>query len=124
MGRCFHAHVHRHGDTHCADRERAMPHKTPRKETGSPPQHKSRTHPLRAQEFAKEHNKRLSWCYAVDVPLHAGDRKLADDALVQKVQGWLSMHDEKTNHLASVFPLVDDLPVRLTDSIDRDLRTI
>ena len=75
---------------------------------------------LRAQEFAKEHNKRLSWCYAVDVPLHAGDRELAEDALLRKLQGWLSMHDQKTNHLASVFPLVEDLPVRLTDSIDRD----
>ena len=123
-----------------------MQHKAPRKETSVCPRHNSRVrspelqeHPfteapalysfnvpkylnilLRAQEFAKEHNKKLSWCYAKDVPLHAGDRELAVDVLMRKLQVWLSMHDQKTEHLSSVFPLVDDLPVRLTDSIDRD----
>ena len=39
---------------------------------------------LRAREFAKQQNLELYWCYARDVPLHAGDKELKREALEQK----------------------------------------
>jgi len=40
---------------------------------------------VRAREYAKQHNKQLSWCYARDVPLHPGDRDLSSEKLNQKI---------------------------------------
>ncbi len=75
---------------------------------------------LRAREFAKQQNFELYWCYARDVPLHAGDRELNRQALEQKLYSWLRRHDQQTGHLPSIIPLVKDLPVRLTESVDRE----
>ena len=75
---------------------------------------------LRAKEYAKQHNKQLSWCHARDVPLHPNDRDLPTEALTQKLQAWLRRHDQDTSNLTSMLPLVKGLPVRLTDSVDRE----
>ena len=77
---------------------------------------------LRAREFARKSNSQLLWCHAVDIPMHPGDRDLPEAALRSKLAAWLSRHDQETSHLTSIFPLVKDLPVRITDSIDRDLQ--
>ena len=77
---------------------------------------------LRAREFARKRNSQLLWCHAVDIPLHPGDRDLPEATLRSKFAGWLSRHDQETSHLTSIFPLVKNLPVRITDSIDRDLQ--
>ena len=75
---------------------------------------------LRAREFAKQQNLELYWCYARDVPLHQGDRELKRDALELKLYAWLRRHDQQTGHLPSILPLVKGLPVRLTESVDRE----
>ena len=78
---------------------------------------------LRAREFGKSQNLQVTWTYAKDVPLHRDDRELSTEALHRKLLMWLERHDQDTNHLASVLPLIVGLPIRLTDRIDnrRDL---
>jgi len=74
---------------------------------------------LRAREYAKQQNKQLSWCYAKDVPLHPGDLELSGEKLDQKRSSWLNRHEQDTSQLTSLLPLARDMPVRLTDTIDR-----
>ena len=74
---------------------------------------------LRAREFAKTHQRRLSWTIARDVPLYHEDRTLPADQLREKLCRWLMIHDQRTAHITSILPLVEGLPVRLTESIDR-----
>lgn len=76
---------------------------------------------MRARQFARANGLRLFWTYARDVPLHRDDRDLPADQLHEKRCRWLGRHDQDTCHLASQVPLAKGLPVRLTDSIDRDL---
>ena len=75
---------------------------------------------LRAREFAKQHGKQLAWCHAIDVPLHPEDRELDKEALDRKLAGWLQRHDQETSNLPSLIPLAVGMPIRLTDSVDRD----
>ena len=74
---------------------------------------------LRAREYAKQHDKQLSWCYAKDIPLHPADRELSADMLNQKRARWLGRHDQDTCHLTSILALAVGMPVRLTDTVDR-----
>ena len=75
---------------------------------------------LRAREFAKQKNVQLTWCYAKDVPLHPGDRELKSEALQEKLFSWLRRHDQGTCHLPSMLALAVGMPVRLTESVDRE----
>ena len=36
---------------------------------------------LRAREYAKQKNVQLTWCYARDVPMHAGEKHIACEML-------------------------------------------
>ena len=74
----------------------------------------------RARVFAREHNAALHWCYAQDVPLHCDDRDLPIEQLNEKRRRYLGYHDQQTCHVASLVPLVKDLPVKLTDAINRE----
>ena len=77
---------------------------------------------LRAREWAKANNQQLSWCTARDVPLLREDRELPEDKLKAKLRGWLERHDQKTAHITSLTPLARGMPVRLTDTVDRELK--
>ena len=72
---------------------------------------------IRAREFGKSHHRQITWFYARDVPLHRDDRDLSAEALMNKLKSWLHRHDQETGHIASIFPLVTNLPVRLTDKV-------
>ena len=74
----------------------------------------------RARQFARVNRLRLRWCFAKDVPLHREDRELTPEQLDEKRRNWLTFHDQQTSHLASQVPLVQGLPVRLTDAVDRE----
>jgi hypothetical protein len=76
---------------------------------------------LRARQFARTNNLTLSWCYARDIPLHREDRDLLPEQLDEKRCKWLEQHDQNTGHIASQTPLAQNLPIRLTDAVDRDL---
>ena len=56
---------------------------------------------------------------AQDVPLYNGDRDLPKEQLQHKRYKWLCEHDQRTEHLTSMLPLVVGLPMRLTDTVDR-----
>ncbi len=74
---------------------------------------------LRAAVFARARGRRLHWCVARDIPLHRDDRDLPAKDLDAKRQRWLLRHDQQTMHIASSVPLVQGLPVRSTDCVDR-----
>ena len=75
---------------------------------------------LRAREYAKQNNVQLTWCYARDVPLHPGDRELRKEALDAKLYSWLRKHDQQTSHIPSLYALAKGMPIRLTESVDRE----
>ena len=59
----------------------------------------------------------MTWFYARDIPLHRDDRELSAAALDNKRESWLQRHDQDTAHIASLFPLITGLPVRLTERV-------
>ena len=75
---------------------------------------------LRAREFAKQKNVQLTWCYARDEPLHPEDRDLPQEKLDAQLFSWLRRHDQETSHLPSVYALAVNMPIRLTENVDRD----
>ena len=77
---------------------------------------------LRAREYAKKKEYQLSWCVARDVPLCRHDRDLDEEQLHTKRCIWLGRHDQDTAHLTSLLPLVQGLPLRLTETVNRKLR--
>jgi hypothetical protein len=73
---------------------------------------------LRAIAFAKNGNKQLLWVTAHDA--------LVDKALVgnsareeARKEHWLEFHDRFTGNIPGLLPLVLDLPIRFTDTIDK-----
>ena len=74
---------------------------------------------LRAREYAKLNQKELAWVQAKDVPKFQEDRALAPDELRKKLAGWLERQDQETSNIMGLLPLVEGLPVRLTQTIDR-----
>ena len=79
----------------------------------------------RARAFAAAAGHPIVWTLAQDIPLFRDDRDLAEknpEALQNKRIGWLKRHDQDTQHLSSILPLVPGMPVRLTESIDRPHR--
>ena len=75
---------------------------------------------LRSREYAKQTRQCLCWSFAHDVPLFSDDRELPERDLHKKRCNWLQRHDQDTCHLTSMLPLVKNLPVRLTDTINRN----
>ena len=72
----------------------------------------------RAQRYANEHNLAVTYVSAKDTPSHDAIREkpgIAADKLA-----WLQRHDRETGDLYGVFPLIQGMPVALTDHIDRN----
>ena len=69
---------------------------------------------LRAREFAKQDTVQLSWCYAIDFPLHPGDRDLNQEALEAKLFSWLRRHDQQMSHLSCIIPLAVAMSLELS----------
>ena len=46
--------------------------------------------------------------------------KLPKEALAAKLFSWLHRHDQQTCHLPSITPLAVGMPIRLTESVDRE----
>ena len=76
---------------------------------------------LRARLFAKTHRTQIAWTYALDTPQHPSDLELSEDRLEFKRKQWLGRHDQDTANLTSLLPLAVGMPVRLTDTLDRNL---
>ena len=77
---------------------------------------------LRACEYAKQRRLCVNWVVAHDKPLHQDDQALSADALDKKRKRWLGYHDQKTSGIMGLFPLIQGLPIRLSDTVNRDLK--
>ena len=77
---------------------------------------------LRACEFARQRSRCVHWVVAHDKPLHRDDQALSPDALDKKRKRWLGYHDQKTSGIMGLFPLIQGLPIRLSDTVDRGLK--
>ena len=68
----------------------------------------------RAQLFAVQHGKRLTWCPAVDKPTSEN----IGDVTSKEYVRWLQYHDRWTASLYGMLPLVEELPILLSHHID------
>ena len=70
--------------------------------------------------FAESMQRQVFWCIAQDWPLTAEEEELSSEQLQKMCEGWLLTHDQKTNGIMGIMPLVIDMPIRFTDTIDRE----
>ena len=60
------------------------------------------------------------WYQAADSPYQGVDDSLRGDALQHRRQAWLKYSDDKTAGMMGLLPLVRGMPMKCTDTIDRD----
>ena len=77
---------------------------------------------LRAKLFARRHCRCVFWICAHDKPLHQDDRALTQEALDEKRRRSLRLHDQCTEGIMGLFPMVRGLPIRLTQTVNKGLR--
>ena len=70
-----------------------------------------------AWQYARSQQKQVLWCLAQDWPLTEDDDNLSVEALQRLREQWLLTHDQRTNGIMGVLPLVHGMPVRFTDSV-------
>ena len=75
---------------------------------------------LRAVGFARASSKRLLWVIALDRPITKDDKPMSPEAFQHRREQWLQLHDQKTNGIMGLLPLVRDMPVRFTETTDKD----
>ena len=75
---------------------------------------------IRAERYGIKHELPILWMLAED----ASDelRGLSPQDLQDKRVRWLQRHDKDTHGIIGVMPLIHDLPVRLTETIDKKLK--
>ncbi len=71
----------------------------------------------RARQYAATHRLGVTWVQAKDRPLPKTLQERPD--LVLQKTAWLSRHDRECGDLYGMFPLIEGLPVALTDHLDR-----
>ena len=71
----------------------------------------------RARHFAMSHKLGITWAQAKDKPLPKTLQERPD--LVLQKTSWLSRHDRECGDLYGMLPLIEGLPVALTDHVDR-----
>jgi len=76
----------------------------------------------RAVQFARTHNLCINWVVAWDQPLHQDHLALAKDVLDKKRLRWLSYHDQQTEGIMGLFPMIRGMRVRLTSTVNKRLK--
>ena len=71
----------------------------------------------RARQYAATHKLGITWVQAKDKALPRTLQERPD--LVQQKTTWLSRHDRECGDLYGMFPLIEGMPVALTDHFDR-----
>ena len=79
---------------------------------------KFHTNKTRAQEFAVKTAQQIVWAQAKDVPSAEVLKATPCDASAKLK--WLNRHDRESGDLYGMLPLVRDMPVVLTDHLDRN----
>ena len=74
----------------------------------------------RAQLFARYHRTQVLWIQADDYPI-AGEVATYTDVKInqRRVGDFLKRHDQDTGGIMGLFPLVKDLPIRFTSTVDK-----
>ena len=72
----------------------------------------------RARQYAAAHGLGVTWVQAQDKPLPKTLQE-RPDVVLQKM-AWLSRHDRECGDLYGMFPLIEGMPVALTDHLDRN----
>ena len=73
----------------------------------------------RAQIFARYKRTQVLWVQAEDFPI-SGEIATYDDAMLNKRRrDWLKRHDQSTSGIMGLLPLVKDLPIRFTVTVDK-----
>ena len=72
----------------------------------------------RARQYAAAHRLGVTWVQAQDKPLPKTLQERPD--LVLQKMAWLSRHDRECGDLYGMLPLIEGLPVALTDHLDRN----
>ena len=75
---------------------------------------------MRAILFARAKAQILLWVVAKDQPMSSDDKALKGDQIQKYRERWLHLHDKQTNGILGLFPCVRDMPVRFTDTMDRE----
>jgi hypothetical protein len=75
---------------------------------------------LRARRFAQSRRRRVLWGKAADKPAKGDIRELQGPALEHRKEQWLQLHDQQTSGIMGLLPLVKGMPIRFTNSIDRE----
>ena len=75
-----------------------------------------------ANEFAKRSCEAILWVEAKDKPYNFSEPGLSREAKQARKVRWLQKHDMETKGIMGRFPLIPNLPVRLTETINRKLR--
>ena len=76
---------------------------------------------LRALHLAKMQNRRVLWCVAFGQVKGDSLRENASEVEKRK-ERWLEFHDRATGGIPGLLPLVLDMPVRFTETIDKRSR--
>ena len=116
---------------HRAERARLLKEKDPRAQTQEfvnamyvHPNNEPKYYAIqtRAIEFAKREQEAILWVEAKDKPYNFSEPGLSREAREARKVRWLQKHDMETKGIMGLFPLIPNLPVRLTETIDRKLR--
>ena len=75
----------------------------------------------RAVNLAFRTERVLLWCVAEDKPLHKDQTCITDDMIQARKNKWLTLHDQQTNGIMGLLPLVQGMPIRLTKTVQRHL---
>ena len=77
-----------------------------------------------AVQFAQATSQRVLWCVAQDWPLTAEDKAMTPEELQKNREAWLTTHDRRTAGIMGLLPLVRNMPIRFTDTVDRDKKAL
>ena len=64
--------------------------------------------------------QQLHWATAQDTPLHTDIQSLPKEELDAKRRRWLRLPHQDTAHVAGPLPLTVGMPIRLTETLDRE----
>ena len=73
---------------------------------------------LHAITFAKATSQKILWVVARDTPQEASNYQNKAD-LQKQQERWLELHDRQTAGILGLFPLIEGMPVRFTETYDR-----
>ena len=75
---------------------------------------------IRAHTYASDSGKQITYVKAVDKASSQTLRERPEAALKAEKKKWLTRHDRECGDLYGMLPLVEGMPVMLTDRVDRN----